>query len=482
VPIFTLNRKHLFHFAQLFSLRKSFPTRHSAMALLHSLPPTRPCRSRFERLHRSIWRTKYVPYTSSRLACTSRGSDVERGERSFPTPLKERDASFTSSSVLVSEWRAWARDRAKATSEGLPATSELPSIESLFTEIDWIVEDAVAGPESCAEEIVNAENANDAENAKNKPNVLLRESVDDLRNLWNERLESRVPLQYLTATSHWRDLVLVVTPAVLIPRPETELMVDFVIREIRETPAVARKPWVDLGTGSGALSISIARELRREIMRASSELKAVSVPGESKDDVLKNTETPTSSNTPLMRAVDLSPDAAAVARHNVKRCGLSEHVSVHVGSWYEPLVRDNCINDAGAAYRGTFGGIVSNPPYIPSRDISGLQPEVFLHEPRMALDGGEGKGMDALVSVYVGAARHLVTGGYLLVETNGGAQAVELADDLRAFRLGSSLEDDQRERTKNKNDDVIFEDVRILDDYRGVGRFVSARRATRNEK
>ena len=79
--------------------------------------------------------------------------------------------------------------------------------------------------------------------------LLLRESLEGLRALWTTRLTDRVPLQYLTNLSEWRDLSLVVTRAVLIPRPETELMVDFVVDVLRETPELANKPWADLGTG-----------------------------------------------------------------------------------------------------------------------------------------------------------------------------------------------------------------------------------------
>ena len=226
------------------------------MALLHALPPP-PCRSRFERLHRSIWRARYVSYTPSRLARAAAGSDVERDAAPLPTPLRERDASSTSSSLLVSEWRAWARDRAKATSEALPATSDLPSVESLFTEIDWIIEDAVVGqrrgsadeapaPWSIAEmvstSVSSTKKTDDDDDDASSAELVLRESVAGLRALWDVRLDDRVPLQYLTSTSHWRDLVLVVTPATLIPRPETERMVDFVADALRASPlrALAR--------------------------------------------------------------------------------------------------------------------------------------------------------------------------------------------------------------------------------------------------
>ena len=72
-------------------------------------------------------------------------------------------------------------------------------------------------------------------------------------------------------------------------------------------------------------------------------------------------------------------------------------------------------------YIGTFGGIVSNPPYIPSEDMRGLQPEVRLHEPWLALDGGSNQALDSFTSICSGAVAHLVPGGFLLLETNGGS-------------------------------------------------------------
>ena len=408
-------------------------------------------------MHRSIWRARYVPYTPSRLACAAAGSDVERDAAPLPTPLRERDASSTSSSLLVSEWRAWARDRAKATSEALPATSDLPSVESLFTEIDWIIEDAVVGqrrgstdeplaPWSIAEmstrrstKTIDDDDDDDDDDASARE-LVLRESVSGLRALWTTRLDDRVPLQYLTSTSHWRDLVLVVTPATLIPRPETERMVDLVADALCASPELADAPWADLGTGSGALAIAVAKELRA---------------------VNRNPPPRTT-----VHAVDVSPAAIAVARLNAARCGVADRaggasVETRLGSWFEPL---DSIGLEG------FGGIVSNPPYIPSRDVPHLQAEVVRHEPRLALDGGAGAGTDCVDAVVAGAATRLARGGFLLLETNGGAQADAIAAKLREYALdaGPGVGVERPER--------VFEDVAIACDYGGVGRFVSARR------
>ena len=176
-----------------------------------------------------------------------------------------------------------------------------------------------------------------------------------------------------------------------------------------------------------------------------------------------------------VHAVDVSPDAVAVARQRRRwasptsptstRPGASgtssgasgasgaARVATHVGSWFEPL---DALNIHG------FGGIVSNPPYIPSRDITHLQPEVARHEPRLALDGGAGAGTRCVDAIVAGAATRLRRGGFLLLETNGGTQAEAIARTLREYVSA----DDAR----------VFEEVAILNDYGGVNRFVSARR------
>uniref|UniRef100_A0A803MUH9 Methyltransferase small domain-containing protein n=1 Tax=Chenopodium quinoa TaxID=63459 RepID=A0A803MUH9_CHEQI len=130
--------------------------------------------------------------------------------------------------------------------------------------------------------------------------------------------------------------------------------------------------WADLGTGSGALAIAISRVLG------------------------KNGK---------VIATDLSPVAVAVASYNVERYGLQDLIKVEQGSWFEPLKE----------FEGQLAGVVSNPPYIPSEDISGLQAEVGRHEPILALDGGE-KGMDDLFHLSTRMSIMLKPGGFFVVE------------------------------------------------------------------
>ncbi len=109
-------------------------------------------------------------------------------------------------------------------------------------------------------------------------------------------------------------------------------------------------------------------------------------------------------------AVDLSTEALAAASHNALRHGVTERISLRDGSWFEPLNPDE-----------RFDLIVSNPPYIESDAIAGLQPEVSLHDPHLALDGGA-DGLDAHRTIIEGAAARLATGGALVLEI-GSTQA-----------------------------------------------------------
>lgn len=376
----------------------------------------------------------------------------------LPVPLGEREGKFIASAGELYAWLSWARQHAETVSSQLHLNADLPSMNSLLTEVDWILEDAVAGIRKCPNDD-KWRAFGRVSHGREFPDdyqVLLRENLDDLRKLWALRLSNRVPLQYLTASCHWRDLVLVVAPGVLIPRPETERMVDFVAGALDRSPNLAHMPWVDLGTGSGSLAISIAMELamirKQRPIASPSEIDQV-----------------------LVHAVDLSPTAVKIARLNVQRNFAEDttglvHVRVHEGSWYEPLEmhvlgRSRVDNQE---YIGTFGGIVSNPPYIPSNDMHGLQPEVRLHEPWLALDGGSDQALDSFTSICSGAVAHLVPGGFLLLETNGEAQSQAVAKMLRDMR-----QPDRRQGSRN-SEGRVFENINVFSDYCGIERFVSA--------
>ncbi|MEB3255797.1 MAG: peptide chain release factor N(5)-glutamine methyltransferase [Synechococcaceae cyanobacterium] len=199
--------------------------------------------------------------------------------------------------------------------------------------------------------------------------VALRLGRPGLEALWQRHLRTAEPLQYLVGVCPWRDLELAVAPGVLIPRQETEILVELALRSVPATAPPAL--WADLGTGSGCLAIALARAL------------------------------PASAGL----AVDLSAEALAQATANLARHGLAERVAILRGSWWQAL----------HPWWGRLGLVVSNPPYIPSLVLAGLDPVVRQHEPALALDGGA-DGLAAIRAIVADAPRALAPGGRLLIE------------------------------------------------------------------
>ena len=193
-------------------------------------------------------------------------------------------------------------------------------------------------------------------------------SLSDLMQLWQQRLHQRLPVQYLVGTVFWRRFQLKVDSSVLIPRPETELIVD--IAKENNLIAEEEQHWVDLGTGSGAIALGLAEVFPQA----------------------------------TIHAVDLSFEALKIARENAVNLKLASNIRFYRGSWWNPL----------SFLKGKVTGMVSNPPYIPTEEINNLQPEVA-HEPRLALDGGD-DGLDAIRCTLEDAPQYLVSGGIWLVE------------------------------------------------------------------
>ncbi len=110
--------------------------------------------------------------------------------------------------------------------------------------------------------------------------------------------------------------------------------------------------------------------------------------------------------------MDLSPAAVAYTRRNAAAHGCGDRVRVVQGSWGEPLLK--------AGQQGCLGGLLSNPPYIPEEEMGGLQAEVGLHEPRSALAGGAGPGLDSLQVICRHAKALLMPGGFLALEVRVG--------------------------------------------------------------
>lgn len=173
-----------------------------------------------------------------------------------------------------------------------------------------------------------------------------------------------LPVAYLTGEKPFYDLIFQVTNAVLIPRPETELLVEWALQLI---PADRSKRILDLGTGSGAIAITIAKHRPQA----------------------------------HVTAVDFSPDALAVARRNAEALGVT-HLKLIAGNWFDELSAEK------------FDLIVSNPPYVAEHDPH-LQQGDLRFEPEMALSAG-GDGLACIDHIIAAAPGHLAANGWLLLE------------------------------------------------------------------
>ncbi|HAZ45978.1 MAG TPA: peptide chain release factor N(5)-glutamine methyltransferase [Cyanobacteria bacterium UBA11369] len=221
------------------------------------------------------------------------------------------------------------------------------------------------------------------ESFRDRKQINLRLSLPELDQLWQRRISDRLPVQYIAGVTPWRNFSLVVSPAVLIPRPETELLIDLAVEAAKAQPE--KGDWADLGTGSGAIAIGLAAAFPNA----------------------------------TIHAVDRSTEALAIARQNAQQQGFAQKINFYQGSWFEPL----------EAQRGRLVGMISNPPYIPSSIVPTLQPEVAFHEPHLALDGGE-DGLDCIRHLIETAPIYLRSGGIWLIEMMGG-QADAVAELLQ---------------------------------------------------
>ena len=242
-----------------------------------------------------------------------------------------------------------------------------------------------------------------------------------LREFVRRRAE-REPVRYLIGTCEFMSLALKVTRDCLIPRPETELLVEEVLRlaGVKRRPAGAAKPPVeppapvsviDLCTGCGCVAVSLAAYLPAARLTAS----------------------------------DISPAALAVARGNAEAHAVADRITLLAGDLYEPL-------DAADVQPADF--LVANPPYVAEAEWPGLAPEIREHEPRTALVAGPA-GTEVIERIIKGAAAYLRPGGTMLLEI-GAAQGPPAAAMASAARG--------------------LADVRIVKDYAGLDRILVARK------
>ena len=206
-----------------------------------------------------------------------------------------------------------------------------------------------------------------------------------------KRRAGREPLQYIIGSTEFYGLNLKVDKRALIPRHETEELVDLILKNVDDAP----KRILDLGTGSGAIALALASKL------------------------------PESSVT----AVDQSADALALASDNASALGLDERVTFLEGNWWAPIKDGE-----------TFDLIVSNPPYLTEDEMTTAEPEVVDYEPNDALVAGS-DGLDDFRILLEGAPKFLTDDGLLAMET-GIAQSKALsALSKQAGLSGESLED-----------------------------------------
>jgi release factor glutamine methyltransferase len=236
--------------------------------------------------------------------------------------------------------------------------------------------------------------------------------AEELLRVWIRRRSRNLPVAYILGKKEFWSLEFGVTPAVLIPRPETELLAALSIEKAKEEKA---ELIVEAGCGSGALLVSLAREL-----------------GGSR-----------------FCAIDSSPDALWVARQNAKRYGVAGKILFLRGDLLAAL--------RGRKWERKLDLVVSNPPYIPRGEIPGLSPDVRLYEPRKALDGGE-DGLSFYRRLIPQAARFLRAGGWLIMEMGQGQGKA-----IRGLF------------TQSKG----FGEVSAAKDYQGIERVISARRLER---
>jgi release factor glutamine methyltransferase len=185
------------------------------------------------------------------------------------------------------------------------------------------------------------------------------------------RRASGIPLQYITGHQEFYGLDFMVTPDVLIPRPETEHLVEAALEEIRRRSAPLRI--VDVGTGSGCIAITVAHE--------------------ASDAALE------------MHATDISEAALAVASYNATRLGVSGQIQFHQSD----------LLSAFADQPGSLDLVLSNPPYVGTSESDKVQREVREHEPHIAVFAGE-HGIDIYKRLVPQAASALKSGGVLLLE------------------------------------------------------------------
>ena len=204
-----------------------------------------------------------------------------------------------------------------------------------------------------------------------KGDLYLKKNLEFLESVWDNHLLKSCPIQYLCGITYWRDLKLKVTNKVLIPRPETELIVDIAFNIFRKQSE--KLFFAELGTGSGAISIALALAY------------------------------------PLSKVVatDIKQDALEIANENFINSSKQSNLEFCCGNWWSPL----------ESFKGKLDLAISNPPYIPRDTYEKLPKEVKNFEPKVALLGGE-DGLEHLREIIQKAPLFLKNNGWLILENH----------------------------------------------------------------
>jgi release factor glutamine methyltransferase len=252
----------------------------------------------------------------------------------------------------------------------------------------------------------------DRTNLYTNPDELINDSDICKYNELIHKRASHVPLQYITKRVEFMSLDFVVDEGVLIPRPETEILVEAVIKKTDNKLYHDRKiTIIDIGTGSGNIAVSLAKNISNVKIYAS----------------------------------DISREALSVANKNVLRHDVTDKIHLLHGNVFEAF--------SGKVKKGQVDFIVSNPPYVSKLESKKLEPELIDHEPLLALIGGE-DGLFFYKQIIKDAAYWIKPGGYLIIEI-GETQANSIKNLMQ--------------------NELHYDEIEIINDLQGKERIISAK-------
>jgi release factor glutamine methyltransferase len=282
-------------------------------------------------------------------------------------------------------------------------------LDALNRAVDRLRSEGIDRPRTNAELLLGAVlHAKKIDLYLGRDRILTPQQIDKFDEFIRERISSK-PVQYIIGSTEFFGLEFTVNESVLIPRPETETLVETVIQHLKDCP---QPKIVDLGTGSGAIAVSLAKNLKD----------------------------------PFVFATDISPDALKVAEQNARTNQVTDQIDFLCGDLFEPL-KDRKLE-------GVVDCVASNPPYVSREEFDRLPKEVKEFEPIVALKTDQ-EGTFFHEKIIRGSAEYLKEEGLLALEVGLG-QAERVADLVR--------------------DSASFDRVRVMKDLGGIERIVIARK------